>query len=485
MREESVDKLGQLLKMLDSQIILDHRGTFGMEEDAKNLKKPGTSRKRHRSLTGSRTNLSSRQTLTFDSDSNNNGEEDQNQEDNADQRHQMLTILREEKRKNIIPPPLSPALSSSTFKSPARPRTPGPASQTLKNKEGPERSSSNQTANRRLTVGSQIPSFLAPLEKKASGSRSSKARRLTVSGSAPNFLHHDAVTNFQDLDMAMGTARNTRSDPKKSSSHKLAVSTGVTVKKEKLDFDDGYESLLAPVYDQINDVEVVATIHTCPFCYKVFNRMGKMRSHVAQAHPDPKTVKHYKCPHCDWSSTNPGSLKSHIVQKHKDKVEVYRCDKCDRKYTNKQLWHRHVTSCGREGSRAQTRQTCLRCQTTFQSKKVLGIHQKNHCKDPVSPPYKCKTCSQTFNRLAGLSKHLLTCLEMNRQQQMLKDNDGDDNEDDEHLDTNHGDLDDTREDHVSCKECGHKLFTKENFERHQQQTGHMGETIRLPSNLSI
>ena len=64
-------------------------------------------------------------------------------------------------------------------------------------------------------------------------------------------------------------------------------------------------------------------------------------------------------------------------------------------------------------------------------------------------------------------------------------NDGDDNEDDEHLVTDHGDPDDTREDHVSCKECGGKLFTQENFEKHQQQTGHTGETIRLPSNLSI
>ena len=61
-------------------------------------------------------------------------------------------------------------------------------------------------------------------------------------------------------------------------------------------------------------------------------------------------------------------------------------------------------------------------------------------------------------------------------------NDGNDNEEDEHL---LSDPEDTREDHVSCKECGHKLFTQENFERHQQQTGHTGETIRLPSNLSL
>ena len=47
------------------------------------------------------------------------------------------------------------------------------------------------------------------------------------------------------------------------------------------------------------------------------------------------------------------------------------------------------------------------------------------------------------------------------------------------------DPEDTWDDHVSCKECEGKLFTMEMFEKHQQQTGHSGETIRLPRNLSI
>ena len=80
----------------------------------------------------------------------------------------------------------------------------------------------------------------------------------------------------------------------------------------------------------------------------------------------------------------------------------------------------------------------------------------------------------------------MICQEMNRvEKDAVQDNDRDDNEDDEHLVTDHGDPEDTREDHVSCKECGGKPFTRENFERHQQQTGHTGETIRLPSNLSV
>mgnify|MGYP002045672673 FL=1 len=51
------------------------------------------------------------------------------------------------------------------------------------------------------------------------------------------------------------------------------------------------------------------------------------------------------------------------------------------------------------------------------------------------------------------------------------------------LDTDREDYEDTRGDHVSCKECGGRLFTREKFEKHQQLTGHTGDTIRLPQNV--
>ena len=61
------------------------------------------------------------------------------------------------------------------------------------------------------------------------------------------------------------------------------------------------------------------------------------------------------------------------------------------------------------------------------------------------------------------------------------------NEDDEHLvtETDHEDLDDTWDYHISCKECGGRPFTQENFERHQQKTGHTGETIKMRKNVTF
>merc|ERR1711934_804117 len=67
--------------------------------------------------------------------------------------------------------------------------------------------------------------------------------------------------------------------------------------------------------------------------------------------------------------------------------------------------------------------------------------------------------------------------------------DRNDNEDDEHLvtETDHEDLDDTWEYHISCKECGGRPFTQENFERHQHKTGHTntGETIKIRKNVTF
>ena len=162
-QNELVDKLKQLLRMLksrclkmfDSHLVLDHgriNSNSRMEEvppktnSSGIVEKPVSSRKRHRSLTGPRTNLSSRQSLNFDSDNNNNDSE----EDVVNQNSQMLAILREEKRKSIIPPPLlSPALSASTFKSPPRPRTPGPASRTMLKKAGHRDVLSTSTFNKK------------------------------------------------------------------------------------------------------------------------------------------------------------------------------------------------------------------------------------------------------------------------------------------------------------------------------------------------
>ena len=197
--------------MLDSQIVLDQGMEKNLNARLRSIIKT-MSRKRHRSFTGSGTNLSSKLIPNFD-------ENDQNQvENNAiDQSSQMLTILREEKRKSIIPRPLSPTVSPSPPESPVKSRPPGPASRTRKSKPTSDRQIKLSKGDTRMTGGDQIPpssltneKSARPLGKKVCGPGSSKARRLTLAGSNFNNLCQDDIRNFQNLDsdMFMGPARN-------------------------------------------------------------------------------------------------------------------------------------------------------------------------------------------------------------------------------------------------------------------------------------
>ena len=438
--------------MLDSQIVLDHEridSNSWMKQvpQIPNLlgiiEKPVSSRKRHRSLTASGTNLSSRQTLNFDLNSNNNDEE----EDVAHESSQMLTILREEKRKNIIrpPPSLSPALSSSTVKSPPRTKAPGPASRTMLKKAGHRNVLSTSTFNkkslgvssksdRRLTVGG------------ISSEKVSRSQVRTVSG---YHTDNDWIPKMQELDTDLvGTARSSRSEPKKKAA-KVVVTTGVVVKEEKP--DDGYEPM-APSYDAINDVEIVASTHPCPTCNKEFDSRGKVKAHLSKAHSDKHPVSRK-------------TLKSKAIP------SSYNCLGCLKTFPSRTELVRHK-SLNCKGKSDDGPYLCKHCNAVFPKKRGLGHHIKHNCpvlKAKVIMERKSPSDSEEESNLA----------------QLISNKGGDDADLNKQDDQDHGDLEDTRDDHVSCKECGGKLFTQEDFERHQQQTGHTGETIRLPSNLSI
>ena len=113
----------------------------------------------------------------------------------------------------------------------------------------------------------------------------------------------------------------------------------------------------------------------------------------------------------------------------------------------------------------ETSVPCLRCSATFSNRVYYYRHLKKNCPGSKNAS-KCKTQVSNAN---------------------AEDNDAieKDVEDDELLASDHGDLEDTRDEHISCKECGGKPFTQEGFEVHREQTGHTGETIKLPSYLSV
>ena len=243
--DDSVAKLIHILKMLDSQVILDYSNS-GLQGDVhmeRNIKKPeGRNRPRHTSITKSGTIKSDRQTFNLGPETIN---EDEYREDIANQRSLM-------ERKNIFPLLLSPVLSSSNFKSPPRPRTskPGPASKTGRMKAGS-----------RSIIGTQ-----------------------TVS-SKPIKVHK--------CDRNLSNQTKERSDDPQEIER-------LTVKEKP---DDGPESPLSPAFDDVRNDETsnVAktdnSIQTCPSCNKEFSKKGRLQAHISQAHPNHYI--HYECPHCD------------------------------------------------------------------------------------------------------------------------------------------------------------------------------------------
>ena len=486
----SVARLRQLLKMLDSQIILEYEGMNArrMQEGdimvKRNTKKPDD-RKRHISLSRPGIIPSAKKTLTFGPYATNNDHEEDDREDVANQSSQMLSILREEKRKSLIPP--STALSSSIFKSPPRPtiHRPGPASKTGR------RSLRVHKSDRRLSHGG-VPTDTGPSKQKEK-----------------RFYH--------PLRVGKAVCDSKKSDRR------------LTVKKEKPDEARS---------DKTIDVNDAGSVHMCPFCNKDFSRRGRLKSHIAQAHPDPDTVKHYDCPHCEFTTTNPGSLRSHLLKTHRDKVEYYICNYCSKNFTTFVNWKKHRNSCekrkkekvGADGHKERKRHAvsnvskkskaaqssgvkmtraspssynCLDCFNSFSSRLDL-IKHKLRCKTLVGPPYVCKDCNSSFSKKERLAYHVQskTCCPIEKERNKdcgasaskEKSNHDehenvaaeDENEDNDHHVSveGHGDPDETRDDHISCKECV-KVFTQEDFKRHQEQTGHTGEIIKLPKELCI
>ena len=104
----------------------------------------------------------------------------------------------------------------------------------------------------------------------------------------------------------------------------------------------------APVVDNLDsDMDLVAFDSSCHKCHcgKTFANKPGLLSHIRQAHKDPETVQQHQCKHCPMKTTNFGSLKAHILAVHPDKVKHFKCDKCFKKYTNKENWAKHKREC--------------------------------------------------------------------------------------------------------------------------------------------
>ena len=132
----------------------------------------------------------------------------------------------------------------------------------------------------------------------------------------------------------------------------------------------------------------------------------------------------------------------------------------------------------------------------------LFKHKPSCKKTVVGPPYTCKGCKKSFSHKKTFQSHSRSCAEKGRttlrncgasaskeiSSHAELDNiaaEANNEDDDTHVGVEgHEDPDETRDDHISCKQCV-KVFTQEDFRGHQEQTEHDGEIIKLPKGLCV
>ena len=134
-----------------------------------------------------------------------------------------------------------------------------------------------------------------------------------------------------------------------------------------------------------------------------------------------------------------------------------------------------MTRCGAKEKDTSARPfICKHCnKATFAKKKYLDQHVSRNC--PVLKKKVGNPLRKNNSQLDSKGENNLAWPKSNKGSEDV----------DDLLDTDHEDLEDTRDDHIICKECGGNPFTKESFEKHREQTGHTGENIKLPPYLSV
>ena len=377
---------------------------------------------------------------------NNNNEEI---EDDVNQSSQRFTILR-----NEVPPgpqnTLSPATNSETAMSQSKILSPRTVNKIIVSRPAGSRDVTP-------TVGVSPTSLFSQTKN-----LSVRPKVTTVIGSG---------SKIRELDEDMDTRSANTTD---------AV-------KEEIS-DDEYESLLAPAtvktgFDDDGDIEILEII----------------------------PVGSGSC-----NKPNSGSLSSLATSNNKQQ-QVYPCGKCKRILGNKGAWRKHTLACYIQSKEVEkfradpSTHTCLDCFKSFSNQSKLQRHKRENCKGKfIYKPFMCKYCNATFTKKGGLAKHVrYNCPVLKKKvgNPLRKDNSQPDSEDennlarqisdkggedaeeadndvDEQMVSDHGDTEDTLDDFINCKQCG-GLFTKEKFERHREQTGHTGDIIKLPPNLTF
>lgn len=126
-----------------------------------------------------------------------------------------------------------------------------------------------------------------------------------------------------------------------------------------------------------------------------------------------RNVSTTECHKCGKSFGRPLNLRKHLklcglTKDEKDVLKVFGCEKCDSKFTSKNILDGHVKN-------VHSKNKCGRCRKVFDAEEDLLVHLKTCVKLNASSTtsktsdFSCGKCGKNFNSRQGMSRHLKLC----------------------------------------------------------------------------
>ena len=177
-----------------------------------------------------------------------------------------------------------------------------------------------------------------------------------------------------------------------------------------------HHSLHSEVCEICNHMEYISKNSfklICPVCMKIFESKYRLEDHM-NLH---NTKNPYFCKSCDRGFTTKFNYEKHVLENHDENQETYECDKCSETFTLERNLKRHKDDIHSEKN--QEEYTCELCQKSFKQRYNLLKHKRiEHNKNErkaVLPGVNddeiqlvCTLCNRTFKQQFTLDRHLET-----------------------------------------------------------------------------
>ena len=115
----------------------------------------------------------------------------------------------------------------------------------------------------------------------------------------------------------------------------------------------------------------------------------------------------YKCDKCDLKYSSKSSLNRHKGDFHEGKGTIYECKLCDKSYAAIQKLKEHISNIHHGIKRFK----CDKCDKAYTDQRNLSIHVKNYHKENQKPKkvpkknFKCEICAQMCSTKGTLKRH--------------------------------------------------------------------------------